>query len=168
MGSAMTHRERVLGCFDRTGYDRIPVKHEGTPEVNQMLMEHLRLKNMEHLLRVSGGEFRYVEPVHAGPELRTFPDGSMEGYWGERYKCAESEGGKYLESSYRPFAGVERLEDLDRSHFPEAGWFDYSCAQGRNYHDETRKQNSYETFEHRDDLGRAVIQLCGRPWPGVS
>ena len=38
MQSAMTNRERVLSCFDRTGYDRIPVKHEGTPEVNQMLM----------------------------------------------------------------------------------------------------------------------------------
>lgn len=30
----MTSRERVLSCLARTGYDRIPVKHEGTPEVN--------------------------------------------------------------------------------------------------------------------------------------
>jgi hypothetical protein len=27
----MNSRERVLGAFNRTGYDRIPVKHEGTP-----------------------------------------------------------------------------------------------------------------------------------------
>jgi len=67
-----------------------------------------------------------VEPVYIGPELRTFPDGSVEGYWGEHYKYAEFEGGKYLESSFKPFAGVERLEDLDRSHFPSADWFDYS------------------------------------------
>jgi len=33
----MNSRERVLGTFNRSGYDRIPVKHEGTPEINQMI-----------------------------------------------------------------------------------------------------------------------------------
>ena len=92
----MTGRERALGAFNRTGYDRIPVKHEGTPEVNQMIMDHFGLTNMEQLLRVVGDDFRYVELPYTGPELRTFPDGSMEGYWGERYKYAQFEGGKYL------------------------------------------------------------------------
>jgi hypothetical protein len=41
----MKSRERVLSAFDRRGYDRIPVKHEGTPEVNRMLMEHFGLSN---------------------------------------------------------------------------------------------------------------------------
>ena len=122
----MTSRERVLSAFERTGYDRIPVKHEGTPEINRMLMGHFGLSNMEQLLRVLGDDFRYVEAAYCGPELRTFPDGSIEGYWGERYKYAEFEGGKYLESVYQPFAGVETLDRLDRSHFPTAGWFDYS------------------------------------------
>ena len=125
----MTSKQRVLSAFNRNGYDRIPVKHEGTPEVNRMIMDHFGLKNMEQLLRVVGDDFRYVEPVYIGPELRTFPDGSVEGYWGERYKYAEFEGGKYLESSYKPFAGIERLEDLDRSHFPVADWFDYSTIK---------------------------------------
>ena len=82
----MTSRERVLSAFNRTGYDRIPVKHEATPEVNRMLMDHFGLANMEQLLRVVGDDFRYVEPVYIGPELRTFPDGSIEGYFGEHYK----------------------------------------------------------------------------------
>ncbi len=69
-------------------------------------MDHFGLKNMEQLLRVVGDDFRYVEPVYTGPELRSFPDGSVEGYWGERYKYAEFEGGKYLEASYLPFANV--------------------------------------------------------------
>ncbi|MEI7900199.1 MAG: uroporphyrinogen decarboxylase family protein [bacterium] len=128
---AMTSRQRVLSAFNRTGYDRIPVKHEGTPEVNRMIMDHFGLKNMEQLLRVIGDDFRYVDPVYVGPELRTFPDGSVEGYWGERYTYAEFEGGKYLESSYKPFAGIERLEDLDRSHFPVADWFDYSTVRAQ-------------------------------------
>ena len=43
----MTSRERVLSSCNRTGYDRIPVKHEGTPEINKMLMEHFGLTNQE-------------------------------------------------------------------------------------------------------------------------
>jgi uroporphyrinogen decarboxylase len=133
----MTSRERVLGAFKRTGYDRIPVKHEGTPEINKMIMDHFGLANMEQLLRVVGDDFRYVEPIYIGPELRNFPDGSVEGYWGERYKYASFEGGKYLEASYLPFANVHSLEEMDLSHFPQASWFDYStimqqCNKIRN------------------------------------
>jgi len=125
----MTSRERVMGAFNKKGYDRIPVKHEGTPEINKMIMDHFGLKNMEQLLRVVGDDFRYVEPVYTGPELRSFPDGSVEGYWGERYKYAEFEGGKYLEASYLPFANKFKTEDLDRSHFATADWFDYSTIK---------------------------------------
>ena len=62
----------------------------------------------------------------------------MEGYFGERYKYAEFEAGKYLEACYLPFAGVDRLEDLDRSHFPSADWFDYSTIrkQAQAIHDQ--------------------------------
>jgi uroporphyrinogen decarboxylase len=125
----MNSRERVLNAVNRKGYDRIPVKHEGTPEINHIIMEHFGLKNMEQLLRVVGDDFRYAEPVYRGPELRKFPDGSIEGYWGERYKYAEFDGGKYLESCYQPFAGINSLDKLDRSHFPKADWFDYSTIK---------------------------------------
>ncbi len=125
----MNSRERVIGAFNRTGYDRIPVKHEGTPEINQMIMDHFGLKNMEQLLRVVGDDFRYVEPIYIGPELCKFPDGSIEGYWGERYKYVEFEGGRYLEASYLPFANIQSVDNLDRSHFPNAGWFDYSTIK---------------------------------------
>ncbi|MFH1922224.1 MAG: uroporphyrinogen decarboxylase family protein [Planctomycetota bacterium] len=125
----MNSRERVLSAFERRGYDRIPIKHEGTPEINQTLMEHFGLANMEQLLRVVGDDFRYVEPIYRGPKLRTFPDGSVEGYFGERYKYAEFEAGKYLEACYLPFAGVDALVDLDRTHFPKADWFDYSTIK---------------------------------------
>jgi uroporphyrinogen decarboxylase len=138
MKPQMTHRERALSALNRTGYDRIPVKHEGTPEVNRTLMQHFGLSNMEQLLRVLGDDFRYVEPIYCGPELKTFPDGSIEGYFGEHYRYAEFEAGKYLEACYLPFAGVHRLEDLDRSHFPSADWFDYSTirTQAQQLHDQ--------------------------------
>jgi len=134
----MNSRERVLSAYHRTGYDRIPVKHEGTPEVNHLMMEHYGLTNMNQLLKVVGDDFRYVEAVYTGPELRTFPDGSFEGYWGERYQYVQFGTGKYMESCYQPFAGVDTLEKLDRSHFPEASWFDYSTirAQCESYNGE--------------------------------
>ncbi len=92
-------------------------------------MDHFGLTNMEQLLRVVGDDFRYVEPTYCGPQLRTFPDGSVEGYFGERYKYAQFDGGKYLEASFLPFAGVNSLDQLDRSHFPKADWFDYSTVK---------------------------------------
>ncbi len=122
----MTHHERVMHCCERSGYDRIPIKHEGTPEVNGELRKHFGLKNDEQLMIVLGDDFRYVEPRYVGPELRTFPDGSVEGYFGERYIYVQFDGGKYLESVYKPFAGIEDLKDLDRSHYPSADWFDYA------------------------------------------
>jgi len=54
----MNSRERVSRAFNRTGYDRIPVKHEGTPEINQMIMYDFGLKNTEQLLRIVGDDFR--------------------------------------------------------------------------------------------------------------
>ncbi|MEN8228720.1 MAG: uroporphyrinogen decarboxylase family protein [Bacteroidota bacterium] len=138
----MNSRERVLGALNQTGYDRIPVKHEGTPEINQMIMDHFGLTNMEQLLHVVGDDFRYVEPIYIGPELKKYPDGSVEGYWGERYKYTEFEGGRYLEASYLPYAGVNTLKELDRSLFPTADSFDYSSI----------KQQCQEVF----DQGYAV------------
>ncbi|MDP6544458.1 MAG: uroporphyrinogen decarboxylase family protein [Phycisphaerae bacterium] len=127
----MNSKERFDAAFSRRGYDRIPVKHEGTPEVNQALMDHFGLSNMEQLLRVVGDDFRYADPVYVGPELKTFPDGSVEGYWGERYKYLKFEGGKYLEASYLPFADVHSLDQLNRSAFPKADWFDYSSIRAQ-------------------------------------
>jgi len=92
-------------------------------------MKHFGLTNMEQLLCVVGDDFRYVAPIYCGPELRKFPDGSIEGYFGERYNYVEFDGGKYLESVYQPYAGINSLDKLDRSHFPKADWFDYSTIK---------------------------------------
>jgi len=127
----LTHRERVLSSLARTGYDRIPVKHEGTPEINALLMEHFGVADHEQLLQVLGDDFRYAAPIYRGPELRTFPDGGAEGLWGERYTPQGYGGGAYLEASYLPFAGVNSLHELDRSHFPSPDWYDYSTIKAQ-------------------------------------
>lgn len=127
----MNSRERVLSALEFQGYDRIPIKHEGTPEVDHTLMRHFGLQNQEQLRRVVGEDFRYVEPVYAGPELKKYPDSSIEGLWGERYNYLHYEDGKYLESVYQPFKGVHDPDKLDRSHFPKADWYDYSTIRAQ-------------------------------------
>jgi len=127
----MTSRERVLAACERRGYDRIPVKHEGTPEVNLLLMEHFGLKNRNQLLRVLGDDFRYVEAKYQGPPLRRFEDGSFEGWFGAHFKWVDFGHGRYLESAALPYADVRSPEQLDRSRFTRAEWFDFSTIKGQ-------------------------------------
>jgi uroporphyrinogen decarboxylase len=134
----MNHKERVLNALDHRGYDRIPVKHEATPEINQSLMEHLGVTDSEGLLERLGDDFRNVAPVWSGPELRTWPDGSWEGWWGERYKNISFGAGVYPEAVYLPFADVADAAELQRYRFPRADWFDYDsikdqCDQNADY-----------------------------------
>lgn len=70
----MKSKERVLSALSRRGYDRIPIKHCGTPEINALLSKHFAITTEEELLRTIGDDFRIVEPVYRGPELRTLPD----------------------------------------------------------------------------------------------
>lgn len=121
----MTSRERVLNALSREKTDRIPVHYEGTPEVNHTLLDALDMENMEQLRHALGEDLRYVEPDYVGPELRTYPDGSVEGYWGERYKQKPYDGGAYLEPVHLPFENVFELKDLDESRFPTADRFRY-------------------------------------------
>ena len=81
----MNHKERVLDALAHRGYDRIPVKHHGTPEVDAMLMEHFGVDTHLGLADALGDDLRGVAATWIGPELRHFPDGTWEGYWGERY-----------------------------------------------------------------------------------
>ncbi|OQY34496.1 MAG: hypothetical protein B6241_04300 [Spirochaetaceae bacterium 4572_59] len=121
----MTSKTRVLNALNKKNKDRIPVHYEGTPEVNHMMLEHLKLDNMEQLRCALGDDLRYVEPDYIGPTLQEYPDGSVEGYWGERYKYKTYEGGAYLEPVLLPFENVFEMDDLDESHFPTAELFRY-------------------------------------------
>ena len=74
----MTSMVRVMSCCDRNGFDRIPIKHEGTREIQQGMKDYHGLKNDEQVLYVLGDDFRYVEPAYIGPEPSTFPDGRQK------------------------------------------------------------------------------------------
>ncbi len=124
----MNSRERMLSALARKGYDRIPVHHEGTPEVNALLRRHFGAADDLALVGILGDDWRYVRPAYVGPERRVFPDGSTEGLWGERYgDIPYGDGlGTYPESVYLPFAGIEDPSALADYPFPSADWYDYS------------------------------------------
>lgn len=129
--------ERVLSTLERTGYDRIPLKHQGTPEINAVLLEHFRVKTHEELLLAVGDDFRHLNPGYIGPQLKTYPDGSWEGLYQERYQNISFGHGAYPEAVYLPFAGIEDASDLATCRFPSADHFDYADipAQCNEYGD---------------------------------
>jgi len=127
----MNHKQRVLSALDRRGYDRIPVKHYGTPEVDGMLMAYFGVSDALALSERLGEDFRTVAPRWIGPELRTFPDGSWEGWWGERYANISFGHGTYPEAVYLPFADVTDVTQLAALRFPSADDFDYSTFKAQ-------------------------------------
>ncbi len=136
----MNSRERVRRALDRTGPDRLPVHYEGTPEITRALCEHLGVADKAELLRVLGGDLRYVGPAYVGPERKVWPDGSREGMWGERYaEIPYGNGlGTYPEAVYLPFAGITEPGALADYRWPTADDYDYStlpaaCEQVSDY-----------------------------------
>ena len=127
----MTSKERVLGSLARTGYDRLPIKHFGEPEINDVLKEHFGVESDLELLECVGDDFRSVEPVYVGPELKVFGDGSREGVWGEIYKNISFGAGEYSESVYQPFKDVTNVADLDNFRWPSVDWYDFSTIRAQ-------------------------------------
>lgn len=147
----MTSKERVLNCIERNPIDRLPVKHEAEPVVNQALMKYFGIPTDDlvkawgssrskqfKLLRRLGDDFHSVEPVYIGPELKSFKDGTQEGLWNERYKMVSYGPGEYNESIYQPFADITSPKDLDKFRWPSADWYDYSTIK-----EEAEKHKEY-------------------------
>jgi len=120
----MNSKARFYAALEYRTPDRLPTKHYGTPEINQVLMTHFGLTSYEQLQLKVGDDFRSVEPRYIGPPRRTFPDGSWEGLWGERYANWSFGGGVYPEAVYLPFAGLTDPAELKQFRFPSPDWFD--------------------------------------------
>ncbi|UCD29008.1 MAG: hypothetical protein JSV03_00555 [Planctomycetota bacterium] len=134
----MTSKERFYSAISYTGYDRPPTKYYARPEVTQLMLDHFGLDSEEKLLIKLGDDFRTVAPRYAGPELRTFEDGSWEEIWGERRINVSFQEGTYEEPIYSPYKDVEDVEELDKYRFPSPDWYDYSniksdCRRFKDY-----------------------------------
>ena len=122
----MNSKERFSSALQYKGFDRPPTTFYATPEIGRDLMDYFKVDNYEQLQLRLGDDFRKVEPKYTGPELKTFEDGSWEGWWGERYNNVSFGHGTYPEAVYLPFKDVTEVEELKNFHFPSPDWFDYS------------------------------------------
>jgi uroporphyrinogen decarboxylase len=89
-------------------------------------MNRLGVSSRDALLARLGSDFRWVDARYCGPELRTFPDGSNEGIWGERWGGDHVRDGFFQDIVYQPYAGITELRQLDHVRWPSADWFDTS------------------------------------------
>jgi len=138
---AMTSRQRVLSCLNRTGYDRIPVQYHAVGPVNEELMRRLGLSDPEQVAPALGVDFRWIESRYGGPELRTFPDGTTEGLWGERWSTAHNKDGVFQDIIHQPYAGITDVSQLARCREPSADWCDTS-----NIAEDCRRQEQFALY----------------------
>src|ERR1035437_8625666 len=103
MRSAMNSKQRIRGCLDRTGIDRLPVDFCAVPEICAALAGKLGCRENE-LDRIFGLDIRGVGPKYRGPEMKSSPDGTREGWWGEIYSNQHNQSGVYQEVIYLPYA----------------------------------------------------------------
>jgi uroporphyrinogen decarboxylase len=127
-----------MGSLARTGYDRLPIKHFGEPEIDSVLKKHFGVTTYLELLEKLGDDFRTVEPRYVGPELKTYPDGSREGIWGETYKNISFGAGEYCESVVQPLKDVRDVEALHAYRWPSVQWYDFSTIR-----DQIRQYRGY-------------------------
>lgn len=127
----MNSRERVFSALDYQGWDRPPTHHYGTPEIDDALRAHFGVEDHESLARILGDDFRYLDADYTGPELRTFPDGTWEGIWGERYEHYCFGEGHYPEACFLPYARIDDPAELDKLRWPSADWWDTSKVRER-------------------------------------
>ncbi len=132
----MTSRERVFKALAHQEPDRVPVDFWASPEVIAKLCRRLG-KNKEELQEYFGSDFRVIPgPTYVGPELREFPDGTVEDVWGvPRQEIAYELGGEkgiYREVARYPLAEARSVSDVEKyPHWPKPEWFDFSEVAGQ-------------------------------------
>lgn len=126
--STITPRERVRLALNRQQPDRTPfafgfgLQPPARRDFDQFLLKrHLTFEEVE----IQCADIRAIHPDYVGPELRTFPDGSVEDFWGTRWKPHSYGSGEYSEMSWFPLGNAESLGDLDSIRWPSADWFDF-------------------------------------------
>lgn len=134
----MNHKQRVLTALSHKEPDRTPCDYLSTPEIDAKMMEYFQVDNMDAVLEKLGVDLRVIDAPYIGPELKTWPDGRFENYWGHIRKPIKNEAGVYNESVEFPYARFKTVDDVNNFRWPKADWFDYSqiesdCDKYKDY-----------------------------------
>lgn len=127
----MTSKERVLTALSHKCPDRTPCDYLATPEVDEKMMKHFQVDDMDGVLEKLGVDLRVIDTPYIGPELKTWSDGRFQNYWGQIRKEIQNVAGTYKESVEFPYADFKTVEDVENFRWPKAEWFDYSQLEAQ-------------------------------------
>lgn len=123
----MKPKERVLTALAHQQPDVTPCNYLGTPEIDDMLMQHFQTDQMDTVLEHLGVDIRTVNVPYIGPELRQWEDGRFETMWGQVRKPVQNVAGTYMESACLPYADFKTIRDVENWRWPRVEWFDYKA-----------------------------------------
>ncbi len=134
----MTPRERVLTALAHKQPDRTPCNYIGTPEADEKLFSHFKTRDKDDVLTGLGVDLRILPYEYIGPELRRWPDGRYENYWGQVRQDIKNIAGVYSESVEFPYAKFQTVADVEAFPWPKIEWFDFShlprlCEKYKDY-----------------------------------
>lgn len=125
----MTHKERVLSSLNHRITDRVPFMYRDVPEVRTRLKKELNIDTDEELFRYLDIDFRWVEPVYAGPDL-ALPDGNRKDIWGVEWKFTRfNENAGYWNEVFHPLADTYDPVVLDDYPWPTVEDWDFSQVE---------------------------------------
>ena len=129
----MNSKERVLKAFEHEEPDRVPLWYGASEALTEGLIRHCKVADEETLMRRLHIDFRRVRERYVGPELRSYPDGTRENFWG-----ILRGGMHYGQPLSHPMAGVETVEEVFSQPMPNPDWFDFAhireaCEAWRDY-----------------------------------
>ncbi len=122
----MISKDRVLAALAHKQPDRTPCNYLSTPEIDEKLKSYFQTDSMEMVLQNLGIDLRVVDAPYIGPELRKWPDGRFENFWGQIRRPVKNQAGTYFEPAELPYAAFKSIADVENFRWPRPEWFDYS------------------------------------------
>ena len=126
MSKTMLAKERVLTALAHKQPDRVPCNYISTPEIDDKLKDYFHTTSMETILQNLGVDLRVVDAPYIGPELKKWPDGRFENFWGHIRRPIKNQAGTYFEAAELLYANFKTVADVERFRWPKPECFDYS------------------------------------------
>lgn len=120
----MNSKKRFYGAFNGAGFDRLPVWYGAEPGLDQKIMDELKIKDYESLLRALGSDFRTVRPKYVGPELKRYEDGTFDTMWG-----IKRGGGFWGLALNAPLEQAETIAEIEQYKWPKQEWMDITFTE---------------------------------------
>ncbi len=161
----MTSKERWLAVLKRQKPDRIPMDYWATPEVNEKLMKHLGLANMDEVFK----KLHIDRPHGVGPEYTGPKPPQGTDIFGITYRTVGYGTGSYEEITSSPLAKYETVEEIEKNYkWPSADWYDYSGILSQLKGKEDRPicgggSEPFLTYKNLRGDEQAFIDLAANP-----